>query len=331
MQAEMDYIGFTKRTDLTIDVLGEVLGVSLSRTARSNSMAPQSGNILLKDLSSADKDRLSAKSRGDWQVFDMVSQDPCFAEGHHVLDTNVKRMPYVSTYDWEASCDRVKNRPWKPYRWQPNPSRRQLSLGGQCTDRLYREPQSYCDMLRDKHILFVGDSITGLAYSSFRQLLGWHGEFKKGPTSVQVCNDRTTVQYIRNDLLDTECSNMPNCHAYGWAVAKADIVILNRGAHYEPDDKLREGMRTLAKYLVDVSARRPATAKPLHLFWRTTVPGHVGCDNSTEPMHPATAEIPPTTYHWDRFSHQNLVTRQVLDGDSHSCRSSTLTHSKCPG
>lgn len=109
------------------------------------------------------------------------------------------------------------------------------------------------------------------------------------------------------------------------------VLVLNRGAHYTPDQELLESLQT--KTLPDLlhwNNHHCHTSQSSHqkcqLIWRTTVPGHPHCQNFTKPstsipameawIHDKSTNDPTVyrkgEYHWQDFQRQNALVKQLL-------------------
>jgi hypothetical protein len=100
---------------------------------------------------------------------------------------------------------------------------------------------------------------------------------------------------------------VPTCsfYEYPWAqdVHRYDILILNRGAHYENDTAYLHALSNLWRLFIN---------SPKLVFYRSTPHGHVGCENHETPGKlPDTAEMP---WHWANFEYQNMLAQPVIEG-----------------
>ena len=88
------------------------------------------------------------------------------------------------------------------------------------------------------------------------------------------------------------------------AKRRFDIVVLNRGAHYQSDAQFLEGWRHALEYL------REAYPDTL-IVARNTPPGHKGCSQHMQPL----AKPPPSAgmpHHWGAFRRQNTKLARLL-------------------
>lgn len=135
-------------------------------------------------------------------------------------------------------------------------------------------------------MLIVGGSLSFQTYASLVLRTGdggtaqfsteenQHASFRRnkaGPV-VSLCNRNASVQYIRNDhLFESPHAGKPGAAPFWATAAKKDVLLFNRGAHFEADSKrVVDEMEAFAESL----KRMPAHQK---VFYRTTVPGHPNC------------------------------------------------------
>jgi hypothetical protein len=101
--------------------------------------------------------------------------------------------------------------------------------------------------------------------------------------------------------------NLPACsfHEFPWfqEASRYDILILNRGAHYEDDSKYLYALSQLWILFVN---------SPKLIFFRSTPHGHVGCENHETPGEMTNRTDMP--WHWAQFEGQNALARPVVEG-----------------
>jgi len=206
----------------------------------------------------------------------------------------------------------------------------------------------FCRLAAGATVSIIGDSLSWEQYSSLLQLAGarvhqkdQHRSKSQKRNHVQyacnntINNDNTTSQtriVFRNDARLTQLTD-------SFAADFPEIVVLNRGAHYVNDTALVAGIRQNVQELQQWQRQCDRRDLKCHLFWRTTVPGHVGCNataNST-----TTATTPTTNassqpvndlaavesalhneslytpyewnhYHWQDYNRQNRLILQEL-------------------
>jgi hypothetical protein len=248
---------------------------------------------------------------------------------------------------------------WDTYRWVPKNSENEKD---QCDFGKWRR-ETYCAVLKYATVMIVGDSLSWEHYASLVQLLGVHTHqgyqhmSRELRTNIgqAVCGGRSRVVYRRDDrlsqlhhaLLENETS-VPQ------------VLVLNRGAHYDNDTVLLENVRENLAVVEKWQDRCDELGIKCHFFWRTTVPGHPGCWNDTTPENDKAAiearignlslyDEVKITYHWYDFQHQNeLVEKElksrgiryrildayhlnVLRPDEHRAHQGDCLHSCYPG
>jgi hypothetical protein len=209
------------------------------------------------------------------------------------------------------------------------------------------QPDLFCSLLQSATIAIVGDSLSWENYASLVQLLGLktkqgyqHQSLELG-TNIQqsVCGGQTSVVYRRDDQLSKlpavwqkqqqQASTATSSH-YSFPT----VLILNRGAHYVNDTMLLAGIRRNLNQVDEWMQECRVLQVDCHFFWRTSVPGHVGCDDDDDDknknhldfsrpvndVNAMEARIANRTlyserqlkYHWYDYQHQNeLVLREL--------------------
>lgn len=178
----------------------------------------------------------------------------------------------------------------------------------------------FCKVAKDKTIAFIGDSISLDHYMSVTHLLGEPrrvpgARFRNVQITSTVCNGTVTLIGQRDFYLQLIGSVVEN--------HDPDVLVLNRGAHYTPDDQLLNDLHTriipdVHRWYANCTRRLLSKQKDCALIWRTSVPGHPDCLNVTLPTTSVTAmeqhlQQSSDPHHWTQFAHQNqLVVRDVL-------------------
>jgi hypothetical protein len=146
----------------------------------------------------------------------------------------------------------------------------------------------FCRLVQAATVSIIGDSLSWEQYSSLLQLAGQrvhqndqHKSKSEKANHVQyACRGVTgesrsptgTKFVFRND---PRLTHITDSIQHDFPV----VLILNRGAHYVNDTSLMTDMRDTIVPAVQAWWRECQTHHlKCHLFWRTTVPGHVGCD-----------------------------------------------------
>eukprot|EP00980_Cylindrotheca_fusiformis_P023898 scaffold11151_cov95-Cylindrotheca_fusiformis.AAC.1 len=207
----------------------------------------------------------------------------------------------MDSYDWEPQDHRHRSCLFQPW-----------------------DAAKFCSLLKGAPILFVGDSLTFEHYMTLVNGVGGTTKkaqqmvsFRRQITIVQsVCDHHQTfLMFHRDDDLSRLGHHLNDTFPV--------VLVLNRGAHYEPDEKL---LLDIEKTFLEVEAWQQQCKEygiKCHFFWRTTVPGHPDCRNFTEPVNNLTlmeelVEYVTKTgieknYHWPEFKHQNELVLNKLE------------------
>lgn len=200
----------------------------------------------------------------------------------------------------------------------------------------------FCDATKGRPLLLVGDSITKQHWVYLNTTFGnnrplpeipeiaktWDpwidadaAEHTKDlPYRYGACTD-TELRFSRADrlLLDSDPTRILEFDLIDtrWTEAVKGfkgIMILNRGAHAEIQNKTLNDLRLTFSYL------RGAAPDAL-LFFRLTPPGHINCEAITEPLkEPQQGELP---HGWHNFWNQNRLNVDLMnEGPSLSLPSS---------
>ncbi|CAJ1967190.1 unnamed protein product [Cylindrotheca closterium] len=173
--------------------------------------------------------------------------------------------------------------------------------------------------------MFVGDSLTWEHYRTLVEILGGKTatllQFRskhRYMTIVQpVCDHQQTfIMYRREDSLKGLDLYLEEKFPV--------VLILNRGAHYAPDDTFSADLKTTFQHVSSWQQKCNEYGVRCYFFWRTSVPGHPGCNNFTGPVNNLTLmeEIlannrdSPGNWRWEEFKHQNELALQLLDNSS---------------
>jgi hypothetical protein len=213
--------------------------------------------------------------------------------------------------------------PFYTYEWRPH----------QCALADWNPPQ-LMHLLSNKTLLLVGDSTSLEHYGSLIHMLGDIARLppravRKGRIKRYICQDnqnKTGDCVHVNFHTDFYLTNLTE--ALAGHLGFPTVIVLNRGAHYQPDDQVMDELKTLTlPALVEWNdqCRRLQQQKCL-LLWRTTVPGHPFCANFTQPSTNVTEmeqwiydkSTKDSTiyrkgeYHWQDFKRQNEFISHLL-------------------
>ncbi len=165
-------------------------------------------------------------------------------------------------------------------------------------------------------ILIVGDSVSELIAPSLRNMF-LLGNNQSCPTNgiEYVCHHQIRIDFIRNDWLtlvnETKIvENVDGRHEYPWIPHleahshEYSLLILNRGAHYRPDDEVLAGLNETLTY---VTTRFPH----IGILWRNTVQGDHGYKSHffSKPLKEPLKWGPNTKFYYDLFEGQNEVVK----------------------
>jgi hypothetical protein len=317
VQDEVDFVGTTEELDIFLRQVRETLGIparnhsthikkSGSRTNEANGQGLSS-----RDLTLGDRVQLHTLSLLDTMLVARATKwdqrEACFTVGVYQEHSGTQP-PYEPVDEWQQCKGRST---WHDWRWMPAtlPTSNAGSGGsvimkdnGWCATAgtaalgvLSRA--ELCSSLQDANVLIVGDSLSFQTFASlvlrtgdentaqFSTETNQHASFDQniaGPV-VSLCNHHASVQFIRNDRLFESPHNKNHGTAPFWATAaKKDVLLFNRGAHFEADAKrVVHEMELFAENL----KKMPAHQK---VFYRTTVPGHPNCMNENDGPWPPT-------------------------------------------
>jgi hypothetical protein len=204
-----------------------------------------------------------------------------------------------------------------------------LAAIGACSFAEYNT-KDFCDLLPRATVSIIGDSLSWEQYRSLIQLhnvptrQGYQHQSYELNTNIQqpICDGGTTaVVYRRDDTLQYVKESIEQNFPM--------VLILNRGAHYVPDDQLKQDMKSLVKVVQKWLQKCEKEYKiECHFFWRTTVPGHIGCNTTERAMTTPVYDLHDIEkswiknkslyndisreYHWYDFQHQNEIVLDML-------------------
>eukprot|EP00271_Cylindrocystis_brebissonii_P010237 TRINITY_DN26375_c0_g1_i1.p1 TRINITY_DN26375_c0_g1~~TRINITY_DN26375_c0_g1_i1.p1 ORF type:complete len:859 (-),score=77.82 TRINITY_DN26375_c0_g1_i1:586-3162(-) len=191
----------------------------------------------------------------------------------------------------------------------------------------------FCKLLGSgRSILLLGDSLQlGLfrtlysflvmgvdleKYPSAQMERIWEWEVETHPEiceGIQMCGDilasPVTLRVCYNQHLTLGTVTLPEEAPWVLKLEEWDptIVVMNSGAHYEPDDLFLKHMQDA---LWHVRAKLPDAL----VIWRTSPPGHVNCTHYSGPItrRQDPALLPPH-YHWADFTRQNRLVQRLVE------------------
>ena len=185
---------------------------------------------------------------------------------------------------------------------------------------------SVCNLFRSQ-IQVIGDSLSFEHYRSLGHLLGIHisqfsqhkSKEEQGNIVNYVCRKQTRIVYRRDDLL------LNVSHAIFKQKTFPQVIVMNRGAHYQNDTMLMSGMEKVVVALNDWKSQCEIFNITCHLLWRTSVPGHPNCEKNdfkrpVNNIHAMEALINNRSnydnrtieYHWFDYQRQNQMVVDML-------------------
>ncbi|GJP37758.1 hypothetical protein CLOM_g22175 [Closterium sp. NIES-68] len=204
------------------------------------------------------------------------------------------------------------------------------------------DPQKFCQILDGRSVLIVGDSISMLLADAirFNVRLGAKDEASR----VRWDEPTGYCQRLRNATKkpwDPKCWTADLCGGLGFSVRlffvrdyylnsteavndfmadksfdeswmgeiaalNISIVVMNRGAHYIPDDQFERQMQSTLLALRQ-------TYPDLLIIVRNTLAGHPGCWLHNEPVRDV-LKLPHDDWHWDGFAAQNDILKRLAEG-----------------
>ena len=135
--------------------------------------------------------------------------------------------------------------------------------------------------MNNKTIAIIGDSTSFDHYLSLSHLLGvpraLPKAMKKNALSTSlVCNNNSFIIGKRDFYLKSVQDIVDEFFP--------DVLVLNRGAHYVPDDELLDHIvQNVFPILWNWQQTCMMRNKTCHLIWRTSVPGHPNCTQYLKP------------------------------------------------
>ena len=195
--------------------------------------------------------------------------------------------PYDTPDDFQKSslCYNVSKvstiTPWVTYDWVPSSN---------CSFRAF-DADLFCNTFSNQTVSFIGDSLSFEMYAALIYSLGGNvverdslrsGRFKLDHVITDgICNNSKTssnglrLTYRRDDSLE----NLPVL----FQIQQPDLLILNRGAHFVHNFKLR---RQIVQTIAQVQAYQQDCrnqSRVCKIIVRKTIPGHPLCWNYHQP------------------------------------------------
>jgi GDSL/SGNH-like Acyl-Esterase family found in Pmr5 and Cas1p len=253
-------------------------------------------------LVSTDADAVQMCSRsqlknGEWKAASW-DQPPYLPENHSKMSSCM-------------SDDTALHVPWTDYEWV---SRDNCQFDPFDSNTFCRAAQR----LNISRIAIVGDSLTWEHYASLLMLLRVpvierdqmiSMEANVNIIHTQACDGQVQTLYRRDDYLTKVWDVLPTFHP--------DLLVLNRGAHYVPDEPLTMEFTEMLTNLTNFYQNQQQHGQQPKLIYRTTVPGHENCHAYTEPNNNLTQmeELIASSnrFQWNDFKRQNQLLLHLLE------------------
>ena len=234
----------------------------------------------------------------------------------------ILQAPYIPPNHRKLLCDRsqIKRQEegnYESWEWKPQDD--------SCHFVRWDRDQ-FCTLMRQQKILFLGDSLSQEASFSFGELMGLrisvsrNGLPRGGYPKYNLagaCNGTVEANFHRADFIK------PKIVAKELQERFPDVAVLNRGAHFESDSMLLQDMNETIGHIGAWQSRCTEAGKRCLLVWRTTVPGHPGCQNETQPVtnrsameHLIDTDPRSIAYNWPLFRHQNKLIEDALSNSN---------------
>lgn len=272
----------------------------------------------------------------------------------------LKSPPYVP-HTTQLRCypeSAYKKGYWNTYEWQPASTVCELSQWNRI---------DFCILLRRATIMIIGDSLSWEHFRSLNHLLGvgrvhqsLQHQSKADARNIVLtaCGGQTRLVYRRDDLLGNVTDAIFHQGTF------PQVVVINRGAHYQNDTVLMQVVTNVIDELKTWQSKCQEYGIKCHLFWRTSVPGHPHCQdrNYSAPVNDLQAmealignlsnyDNRTINYHWYDYQHQNelVIARlrqslatpafEIIDGyylnvlrpDEHRAHQGDCLHNCFPG
>jgi hypothetical protein len=234
--------------------------------------------------------------RGQWKTFERL------------------QAPYTSTDDWERTCSKNEDttRPYQDSEWAVSSE--------DCAFHSFNATR-LCEILENRTIAFLGDSITFQQYNSLKYLTGAENVIRFASKCFsRTCPNKSSKLYWMRD-------NQATSKYWSNMIRQVDpeIIVLNRGAHHTSNEILRhelnDTLHTALRWQEDCDQRN----RNCVLMWRTTAPGFPNCQQIPGPLNNASAaeEMIANTswymeyevrkrFHWMEFATQNQLVEELI-------------------
>ena len=193
--------------------------------------------------------------------------------------------------------------------------------------RAATEDDSWCEALRGRSLLFVGDSLSLQMFWSLLHLVPadrgeldrarrlYDMDFKRGG-EFRLCDGASRAAFVRNDWLvenkwNRSChfdpANNLMCRSFAQLARGYNTLVLNTGLHME----MREEAAVIAAHTA-LLARWLNTTRH-DVIYRTSVPGHSRCQEARAPLQRRYVPEQGHAFHWDDVEAHDAVRRSRFE------------------
>jgi len=228
---------------------------------------------------------------------------------------NHSMAPYVPAVSWEKTCygkggsrqGELEQTPFADTQWT-------VSSPEKCSFVPF-SVERFCQVVGNRTIAFLGDSITWQQYNSLSYLTHAKDEFREIPKCLSHACNGTVKLFWQRDNYATEKGMK--------SVIKSvdpDIIVFNRGAHYTENitiiSQLNKTLVSAGEWQKDCKEK----GRDCILFWRTTAPGFPQCNSIPGPLTNRTfgearvqnKSLYPSSHNWWEFASQNSIVEELL-------------------
>ena len=226
-------------------------------------------------------------------------------------------------YGWTTGrCEGSWKHPGFQYKWQPHSTRYYMY-----------SRKDICTIIRGRHILIVGDSLSAQSFFSFLATMSSFSPFgSSGPLLGNAPGITTiycptgspnfNITFMRNDLIsiNTVYMSAPKLKLRPWlevanSLPSNSIFLFNRGLHYREDKEFLYGLNETFHFLSELRKTRNhiviyRSTSPVHPDWETMF------NNPPLKVMPTDAPIytveQSETWGWDKIANQTELARGMI-------------------
>jgi hypothetical protein len=271
-----------------------------------------------------------------WHTYDWVPYDSSRISHHLPYSSSSQLEARVNAsfplYDYDIVDTNVNRN--EGNRMEKNLDHDKNSNTNACIFLQWNQSDFCQNVLPTGTISIIGDSLSWEQYSSLLQLLGQR--VKQTSQFISKKQYQNHIQYACHQSKATPSTSAkfvyrnlskPNGTSVFDSIQQdfPMIIVLNRGAHYVNDTLLVQDMISIISVIEQWQHQCQEHYNiTCYFFYRTTVPGHVQCEQFQQPVHDYygmkqytenISHYNNTTfeYHWYDFDHQNQLVLNLLE------------------